>query len=348
MGENAEFGVRLPVAGPLASKGSIRSVARAAEDLGFDAVWVHDFIIWTEHLDSVHISCGSAEAVAAAKDAGSYSPNFYESLTTLAYVAGITERVRLGVAVLCLPFRNPILAAKQIATLDQLSEGRLILGVGVGATRSTGNQDFEVLGIPRTDKYRRTDEYVRVMKAIWTQPNPAFSGEFVSFDATEINPKPWQQPHPPIWLGGAGPKAIDMAGRFGDGWIPGRVSVADYPDRAREIQQVAAEAHRPMERFTVASEIYACIAKTEAEAVEASRDTIEILTTAGGFRQLEDQVSFSEHALIGSPVEIARKVDGYVSAGVTHFEIKFIYRDFPHLLEQLSLFSREVTPQFRS
>jgi probable F420-dependent oxidoreductase len=342
-----QFGVRLPVAGPLARPESIRDVALECEALGFDAVWVHDFIVWNEHLDSVHISCGSAEALESAKAQGQYSPLFYESLLTLAYVAGLTKRVRIGVAVLCLPFREPIVTAKQIATLDQLSDGRLILGVGVGAAKGTGNRDFEVLGVPRTEKYRRSEEYFDVMRTIWTDERPSYEGQFVTFEETELNPKPRQKPHPPIWVGGAGPKAVDMAGRFGDGWLPGRVGVEDYARKAVEIREIGVNAGREMSSFVLGSEIYACVARQRAEAVSASERTIRVLGESGGFAQVEAQQAFADHALIGSIDDVDDKVRGYVDAGVRHFEMKFIYRDVGHLTEQLRLFAERILPKYQ-
>src|SRR5450759_49179 len=114
-----QFGIRLPVAGPLASPEAITRVAREAETLGYDVVWVNDFIAWTTYQNTTHVSSGSMEAVEnAGPDA---EPTYFESLTTLSYVAGVTDKVQLGIAVLCLPFRNPIIAAKQVATLDALS-----------------------------------------------------------------------------------------------------------------------------------------------------------------------------------------------------------------------------------
>src|SRR3954462_11409817 len=107
-----EFGIRLPVAGPLANREAILKTAREAERLGVDALWGHDYIVWTKELDHTHVSCGTLEAVEAAAARPDYRPTFYESLISLAYVAGATERIRIGVAVLCLPFRNPIVTAK--------------------------------------------------------------------------------------------------------------------------------------------------------------------------------------------------------------------------------------------
>ncbi len=143
----------------MASAKNIARISQEGEALGYDALWVHDYIVWTKELDRTHVSCGSIELV---KDA--QTPNFYESLTTLSYVAALTKRVRIGTAVLIVPYRNPIVTAKQVANLDVLCDGRLILGVGVGARKSTHNQDFEVLNVPRAEKYDLFREYVNVMK----------------------------------------------------------------------------------------------------------------------------------------------------------------------------------------
>ncbi len=122
---------------------------------------------------------------------------------------------------LCLPYRNPIIAAKQVANIDVLSNGRLILGIGTGAPKSTHNVDFEVLGVERKTKYHVTPDYLRAMKAVWTEDNPSYEGEYIGFEETEIWPKPVQKPYPPTWTGGYGPMeagGYDMQPKMGY-WI---------------------------------------------------------------------------------------------------------------------------------
>jgi probable F420-dependent oxidoreductase len=334
-----EFGVRLPVAGPLAGAAAIARTAQRAEELGFDALWVHDYIVWTRELDRTHISCGSAEMFD-----GEVTPNFFESLTTLAFVAGLTRSIRIGTAVLCLPYRRPIEAAKQLANLDVLSDGRLILGVGVGANRRTHNQDFEVLGIPRAEKYERAADYIRLMREIWTSDRPSYQGQFVQMPETEVFPKPIQKPGPPVWLGGSGPKAMDLIATFADGWLPTWFTPEDYRDRLPALYASARDHGRPDARFTIGNEIVACIAPDDEGAERISRATIETLSSGFMVRTVEQAAA---SALVGSPASIARRVRAFHEAGVDHFELKFIYQTVDHLLEQMDLFSREVLPVVR-
>jgi probable F420-dependent oxidoreductase len=343
MTRNVEFGFRLPVSGPLASAAALRRMSTRGEELGYDCLWVHDYIPWTSQLDRTHISCSSWEVVeAAGEDA---PPLFLESLTNLAFLAGITERIRIGVAVLCLPFRNPVIAAKQVANIDVLSNGRLILGIGVGAAKVTHNVDFEVLGASRKDKYERTKDYVRAMQTIWTQEKPAYEGEFVSFPETQIDPKPVQKPFPPIWVGGGGPKSVDIAAEFATGWLPPWVSPDEYPRRIQELRDRAAEYGRGDVEFDIATEVYACVGRTNEEAVGNSRHTLGVLTE--GFADDATPDAIQATGLVGSAEAVAEKLHRYVEAGVKHYEMKFVYHTVDHLLEQLQLFNEEVMPQFR-
>lgn len=336
-----EFGVRLPVAGPLANPETIRRVASRGEELGFDALWVHDFIAWTTFQDRTHVSCGSVEAVEAA----GAPPYFFESLTNLAFLAGITQRIRLGVAVLCLPFRNPIVAAKQVACIDVLSHGRLILGVGVGAAKSTHNVDFEVLGVSRADKYARTKDYLRAMRAVWTEERPSYEGEFIAFPETEIYPKPVQDPYPPIWVGGGGPKSVEIAAEFASGWLPPWVRPEEYPDRISELRRLAEEKGRRDVDFKIATEVYVCVGRTSREARDNSARTLGVLPE--GFADDATPAAVEESGLIGSAAEISDKLRRYVAAGVQHYEMKFIYQSVEHLLEQLEMFSADVMPNVK-
>jgi probable F420-dependent oxidoreductase len=134
---------------------------------------------------------------------------------TLAFLAAATEKARLGLSVLIVPYRNPYDVARRVATLDVLSGGRMILGVGVGWME----EEFQLLGIPFKERAQRTREYIAVMKAVWTQENPRFDGQFIKLDR-DVNmlPLPLQKPHPPIWVGGETTAAMRRVAEFGDGW----------------------------------------------------------------------------------------------------------------------------------
>lgn len=337
-----QFGIRLPVAGPLATPEAIRRMAQRAEALGFDVVWVHDFISWTSYQNATHVSCGSVEAVEAA-GAGA-TPNFYESLTSLAFTAGITQRVNLGIAVLCLPFRNPIIAAKQVACIDALSGGRLILGVGVGAAKSTHNVDFEVLGVPRTDKYARTRDYLRAMQQIWTTDHSEYTGEFVSFESSEFFPKPVQKPYPPVWFGGGGPKSVELVAEFGDGWLPPWVSPTEYPRRIAELREAADKYGRAGTAFDIGTEVYVCVDDESQKARIKAARTTGVLPE--GFADDATPEAVEAAGLIGSTVEVCDKLALYVEAGVRCYEMKFIYHSTSDYEAQLELFAEKVIPSF--
>jgi probable F420-dependent oxidoreductase len=337
-----EFGVRLPVAGPLAGPQAAKDIAIQCEGLRYDAVWVHDFIAWTTYQDQHHVSCGSVEAL----EASDAPPLFMESLTNLAYLAGVTSTITLGIAVLCLPYRSPVVAAKQVANIDFLSNGRLLLGIGTGAPKSTHNVDFEVLGVERKTKYDVTRDYLRAMIEIWTNDSPSYDGEFVSFPETEIFPKPIQKPFPPIWAGGHGPTAVDIVAEFCTGWIPPWIPPEQYPDRINEIETLAKEKGRGSVEFDIATEVYVCVDENGSVALENARKTLGVLPY--GFDHTATPEKIAQAGLIGSPAQLTEKIGRYVAAGVNHYEMKFIYHTLEHLREQLELFAKEVAPHSRS
>ena len=181
----------------LLSKRYIHDTARMAEDLGFDSVWIPDHIIVPRAVEA------------------RYGPVYYDAVAVLAYLAGITSRVRLGTTVLVLPYRHPVVLAKELASIDQLSEGRLILGVGVGWAEA----EFQVLGLPFDERGRYTDEALRVMQTLWTQEAPQYDGAYCAFSDIIFQPRPVQQPVP-IWVGGQSRAALRRAARFATGWHP--------------------------------------------------------------------------------------------------------------------------------
>ena len=173
-------------------------LAVRAEALGFDSVWVHDHVFNVGHV---------LERIG--------DKPYYEPLALLSFVAARTTRVRLGTSVLVLPYHNPIRLAKTAATLDVLSGGRLILGVGVGALEN----EMEAMGTPFKQRGAFTDEAIEAMRALWTQEDPRFEGRFSRFAGMKFSPKPLQVPIP-IVVGGVSRAAIRRAARVGDGWQP--------------------------------------------------------------------------------------------------------------------------------
>lgn len=335
-----EFGVRLPAGGPLASAENMAVAAKAGEDLGYESLWVHDFIVWTKVQDKTHVSCGAVEIV---RDED--PPLFYESLTNLAWLAGLTRRPRLGVAVLCVPYRNPIVAAKQIASIDQLSGGRLTLGIGPGGAKDGHNQDFEVLGIPRRDKWEMTREYIRVMQEIWTNLKPSYSGRWTRFEEADINPKPAQKPHPPLWGCGRMEKSMDITAELCTGWIPAWVVPDEYPRLTQWLQERAGEKGRGHVDFTIGNEIHGCIASSREEALAKSRNTLQVFTE--GFQTSPEFDRIVASSFVGSPSDVCKQIEKFVDAGVSTYELKFIYQSVDDLLRQMELFAEEVAPRFR-
>ncbi len=191
------IGVCLPNYGRAASPEAIREVARAAEALGFDSVWTTDHVLVPEVYSEPY-------------------GRIFETWTTLAYVAALTQRVRVGTSILLLGLRNPVLVAKQAATLDQLSGGRLILGIGAGWL----DREFENLGVSFRRRISFLEEGMVLMRTLWANPRPRFQGRFFRIEDAVFEPPPAQPGGPPIWVGGNTEAAVRRAARLGDGWHP--------------------------------------------------------------------------------------------------------------------------------
>lgn len=191
-----QIGFALPVSGPWATPANVRAVATRADELGYHGVWTfHRLLSQTDWAPVYH--------------------SVLDPLTTLAYAAAVTARVRLGVAVLNLPFVTPVYLAKQAATLDILSGGRLDLGLGLGWSE----EEYLASGVGKRHQGRRADEFVTALRTLWTDETVAHEGEFYRIPASRAEPKPVQPGGPPILLGGLSPGALARAGRLADGWI---------------------------------------------------------------------------------------------------------------------------------
>ena len=189
-----EFGVFLPVSGRAATRETLIDAAQKADEWGFTSVWCADRMIipWELHTEYPY-SEGNTFIVPPDRP-------FLEPLTTLAFLAGATERIKLGISVMVLPYRHPIFAAKIATTIDNLSKGRFILGLGVGWMV----EEFEAMNVPFESRGRMSTEEIEIFNALWEEEHSSYQGEFFQFEDIAFFPKPYQQPRTPLWLGGEG------------------------------------------------------------------------------------------------------------------------------------------------
>jgi probable F420-dependent oxidoreductase len=199
-----DWGIHLPHMGVQASRDGLISFAQRAEELGYHSGWVSDHIAWPADIASKYPYTPDGSFPAP------QNMPWIDPIGTMFFVAGCTERLRLGTTVLILPYRPPVLTAKALASLDVVSGGRLILGVGVGWMQ----EEFDVLGMPYDHRGKRSDEQLEVFHQLFTDPNPSFDGEFYNFPAVGFEPKPLQTPLP-IWVGGNTEAAYRRTARFG-------------------------------------------------------------------------------------------------------------------------------------
>jgi probable F420-dependent oxidoreductase len=209
---------------------SLVQLAHRAEEWGFASVWVHDHVFNAAH---VYNRIGRKP--------------YYEPLTLLSYVAACTQRVGLGTSVLVLPYHNPLRLAKTAATLDVLSGGRLILGVGVGGVP----QESEAMGSPYAERGAITDEAIAILKELWTKEDPSFAGKYYRFSDMPFSPKPLQKPHIPVLIGGNSPAAIRRAVRLGNGWHPFAISLETLLEGMHSLREYAQQAGRDMAEIPV-------------------------------------------------------------------------------------------------
>ena len=237
MSRPIEYGLMLPGAGPLATSEALLSVATLAESLGFDSLWVTDHIA---------IPAQSASAYPYSVDhKAPWSPTivYLDAFTALGWVGAVTRRVRLGISVLVLPMRPPLIVAKTVATLDYLTGGRMILGVGAGWLK----EEFDLLGQPFARRGRRMKEAIRILRACWASDPVSFDGDFFRLPAFGMDPKPPQGARLPVLGGGEGDVALRRVAEVCDGWHPLNLTPDQYGERLPALKRHVAEAGRSMD-----------------------------------------------------------------------------------------------------
>lgn len=316
-----DFGFALPGRGSLATPEMLIKLARKADELRYSSIFVTDHVVIPSSQSAPYPYSPTGKFV------GDWSNGYLEPLTLMSYLAGETSRVRLGTSVLVIPYRNPVVTAKMLATLDVLSGGRIILGAGAGWFK----EEFEALHAePFERRGAVTDEYLHLMRACWTREPVDWQGPFYGMRPVSAMPKPRQKGGIPIWVGGHTDAALRRAGEISDGWHPiglrppAMLLPEEYRDKVAIVRDWARKAGRDPKAITL-----------------SFRCPLEVLPkhakAAGGERQL----------FRGTAVEVIGDLKAYQALGVTHFVFDPVAQDLRGWLAIMERFAEEVRPRVR-
>lgn len=309
-----KYGVFLPVSGRAASRKTLMQAAQQAESLGYDSVWAADRLVMPWKIDTTYPYSRESTFIVPP------DRPFFDTLTCLAFLAGCTEKIQLGMSVMVLPYRHPLHWAKIATTIDQLSTGRLIMGVGVGWME----EEFAAMNAPFKERGKVSDEQLTLLKQLWTEEHITFKGKYYNVDDIAFNPKPYQKPRVPIWVGGEGKYAQRRAGQYGDAWFPYFVKVTPN-ELAAGFDNVRAEA-RNTGRNPEEIQLACCL-------------PIELTSSAG------PQI---ENYLKGSIEQVTDRLRMFQKVGVTHIGLQFMIPHYPERQEQIERFGKEALPALRS
>ncbi len=295
-----DIGAHVPTQGPVATREALLAFAREADERGIASLWVSDHVIFPRTATGTY--------------PGGRFPHppdkaYLEPVVALTAAAAVTTRARLGASVFILGHRHPVVMAKMLTSIDALSSGRLICGVGVGWWK----EELEILGAPFHARGRHADECLKVFKALWTQDNPSFEGEFFRFRDVGFAPKPVQKPHPPIWVGGDSPGAFRRVATLGDGWHATSKTPPQFAEAVERLRKAADAARRPF-------------------------DTIELSLRFG----------LTDELLAQGPQAVIDALAAYARAGCRHVMLEFRRDDLARMLEILGLVTSTVQPALAS
>lgn len=320
-------GMMYPV--PMAGPDDIIALAQWAEQLGYHSVWGNDHMTTQRYV----------------RETFQQPPNFWEPLITYAFVAAATSRLKMGTGMLVTPLRRDIVVlAKQLATLDHFSAGRLLLGVGVGAYR----EEFEALhpgwNVQRGDML---EESLQALAMLFSSHEATYRGKYYHFEGVEMYPKPFSA-HVPVYVGGNSLQALERTARYGDGWLPAALSQKQVQERLERLHELVAAAGRRMETIDVAIQYVVCVGATHEAAVErfTRSQLYHHLISLRQSTLKESTVDLPEDInLIGTPDEIIEKASRLNELGVTHLcGLYFCADNISELRDQMQLFAESVMP----
>jgi len=286
--------------------------AQRVEELGFDSLWVSEHMLF-------------------------YVPTF-DAVTVLAAFAARTQRILLGSAVFLLPLRNPTVVAKEVASLDIISNGRIILGIGVGGEFA---REFVACGVPVKERGRRTDEAIEVMRRLWSESRVNHEGRFFRLEDASMEPKPIQKPGPPIWVAGRSEAAMKRAARVGDGYMPYLFSPERYRDSLEKLTAFAQEQGRDPAAIEPAIYQFISVADTYEEARQRAIQDLSVR-----YNQPFDRI-VDRYCVMGPPDRCSERLLQYVEAGARHFILVPIPSS-RGLAADLETYAREVVPRVRA
>ena len=315
MSDNITFGCSLSVE----DYWDVPEFARRAEDMGFRRITMGEHIM----------------------DGNPPRPTVL-NLPAMAAAAGATRTIRVMTGIVIAPLYHPVMLAKLVASVDQVSNGRLDFGIGISGQRGT-RVEFDSLGIPVRTRGRRTNEMLEVMKRLWTEEHVSHHGDFFDFEDVTLLPTPVQKPYPPIWVSGRSEAAMRRAGVMGDGWYPYLFSVRRIKASNDMVSQFAAEADRDLSGFHWGLNQPTAISNNADEAMALAVSNV-------GERYVTPQRSAEDIAralcVAGTPNDCIRAVSDRIDAGVEHINLGFLADDADGLYRQMDLFAEQVMPRF--
>ena len=323
----AKEGLSVPT--PFFRPSDFTKIAAIAEWLGYDSVWGNDHYAPADYV----------------RERFTTSPNFFEVLTVLTAIAAVTSRVELGSCVLVLPMRDIVLVAKQVATLDQLSGGRLLLGVGIGAYREEyAAARPDLLG---KDRGAMLEEGLELLGRLLAEPAVTHRGKYYHVEALDVYPKPVRQPFP-ILVGGHQKATLDRVVKYGRGWIPGWRPFEELKEWIALLREKAAAAGRDPQSIIVAPQFAGLIARTQEEAEERYMKTGMVQHRVSLAYTGRDPALAMENSLVGSPEVVLGKLEKLREFGVDHLAaLTFVVDSVGEFGEQVHFFAEEVMSPYR-
>jgi len=324
-------GLMYPI--PYSSARDVVDLSVYAEKLGFHSVWGNDHIT-TQHY--------------VREESNGEPPRYYAPLLELAAIAERTTTLKVCTALLVLPFRNPLVMAKEIATLDQLSNGRLLLGVGLGAYREEFEAEFgdQSAGMIRGEML---DESMTIMHKLFTEDNVTFKGKYYDIQNAQCFPRPVQEPFA-FYFGGNTTKGYRRVAKWGTGWLPALLTPTEVKDGVAAIAEECAAVGRSIDEITIAPQISVSIAKTHEEAVaryEKSQIYRHSCSLGKSTMKGKDATNYLERNLIGSVDEVCAQVERYIEAGVDIFSaLIFADNTLEETREHMAFFADEIISKY--